>query len=494
MLTRYPVLLLTLISTAVRLLTLGADNLWFDESFTALVAHPQTDFWGAVMGDTHPPLWSLIQALNVRLFRDFAYTSFGFRLPAFLFSVASVVLLYHIAKRLTDDFTAIHAGLLAALLPPFIYFGQDGRMYALLTFCVLLTLWAALRRNYYWFGLGALGAIYTHNVGLLYVAAIGGVAVLTSKDWTDRLKAAMGLGVPALFYLPWALTLFRQAGAVGESFWLPPANVLNALEHLAAVTVGWRLPKPLTLHILVICYGLSAVALWQARPWFKRGGGLHLLALILGAPLMLFGVSVLWRNIMVFRALLPAGMGWMILWASTLSRLPMTVSGDGVQYLGRGSKLLREVSLPLFAIATASYLLYGTGRENLVAFEQPLKEGWQQGDVVYFTNPTQAVQHWLYLDKDFYLRPSKGDILNLTEPVKVAFHLKEAEKPLSEVESCRAWVMTQQNPFTRRDEVEYLNDILTTYPHQLAFQVTRNENTVDSLYLVNLPCLVSSAR
>lgn len=488
MLVKYPIPLLIIVATFVRLLTLGSDNLWFDESFTALVAHPNTDFWKAVIGDTHPPLWSIIQALNVRLFHGFAYTSIGFRLPALILSVASVVLLYYIAKRLTSDFTAIHAGLLAALLPPFIYFGQDGRMYALLSFCVLLTLWAALRRNFYWFALGALGAIYTHNVGLLYVAAIGGVAVLTSRDWTDRLKAAMGVGVPALLYMPWALTMFRQAGAVGDSFWLPPANVLNALEHLAAVTVGWRLPKPLTLHILLMCYGLSVVALWQARHWLRVHGGQYLAALILGAPLMLFLISVFWRNIMVFRALLPAGMGMMILWGHTLSRLPVAVRAGQMQYFGWGSKLLRDVSLPLFAIAIASYLLYGTGRENLVDFEQPLKEGWQQGDVVYFANPTQAIQHWLYLDKEFFIRPAIGDILNITESVKYAFHIKDAEVPIADVEACRVWLVAQKNPFTRSDEVEYVGYILSTYPHELILQLERNENTVDSLYLVHLPC------
>lgn len=488
MLTRYPVLLLTALATFVRLLTLGRDPLWFDESFTALVAHPGTNFWQAVIGDTHPPLWSLIQAFNVRLFREFAYTSIGFRLPALILSVASVVLIYHIAKRLTDDFTAIHAGLLVALLPPFIYFGQDGRMYALLSFCVLLTLWAALRRNFYWFALGALGAIYTHNVGLLYVAAIGGVAVLTTSNWTDRLKAMMGVGVPALLYMPWALTMFRQAGAVGESFWLPPANVLNAMEHLAAVTVGWRLPKPLTLHILIACYGLSAVALWQARRWWIHREGLHLATLVVGAPMMLFLISVFWRNIMVFRALLPAGMGMMILWASTLSHLPVTVRTGQVQIFGWGSKLLRDVCLPLFAIATASYLLYGTGREDLRAFEQPLKESWQQGDVVYFANPTQAIQHWLYLDKEFYVRPAIGDILNITEPVKYAFRIKDAEVPIGDLATCRVWLITQQNPFTRLDEVQYVDYILSTYPHELSLRLERNENTVDSLYLIHLPC------
>lgn len=489
MLTKYPVSLLVIVATAVRLLTLGSDNLWFDESFTALVAHPQTDFWKAVIGDTHPPLWSIIQALNVRLFHGFAYTSFGFRLPALILSVASVVLLYYIAKRLTSDFTAIHAGLLVALLPPFIYFGQDGRMYALLSFCVLLTLWAALRRNFYWFALGALGAIYTHNVGLLYVAAIGGVAVLTSKDWTERLKAMMGVGVPALLYMPWALTMFRQAGAVGESFWLPPANVLNALESLAAVTVGWRLPKPLTLHILIICYGLTLRAIWDGRYWLRGRSGLHMVALVFGAPALLFFISVFWRNIMVFRALLPAGMGMMVLWAEALTTLPVTVGGEHeVVQFGWGGKLVRDAALPMLAIATASYLLYGTGRENLIEFERPIKEQWQPGDVVYFANPTQAIQHWLYLDKEFFIRPAIGDVLNITEPVKTAMHLKEAEEPIGDLATCRVWLIAQKNPFTRLDEVQYVDYILSTYPHELTLHLERNENTVDSLYLVHLPC------
>ena len=133
---KYPLLILAIVATIPRLATLGMESLWFDESFTWLVVKPGTDFWHAVLGDDHPPLWSMVQWLNVRLFGG---SEFAFRLPAMLFSIACVLLIYVIALQVTSHRpTALIAGLFTALLPGSVYFGQDGRMYAAMACFILL--------------------------------------------------------------------------------------------------------------------------------------------------------------------------------------------------------------------------------------------------------------------------------------------------------------------------------------------------------------------
>lgn len=463
-----------------RLITLGKDNLWYDESFTALVVKPTSDFWEAVIGDTAPPLWSIIQALNVRLFKAFAFSPFGFRLPAAILSIATVPLIFHIARRATASVrTATFSAALVAVMPPFVYFGQDGRMYALLTFAVLAAIAGAMRGNWYVFGFAGLTAVYTHNVGLIYIAVIALIALFTPRSKLDFLKMLISFFWIGLFWLPWGFVVAQQAQAVKSSFWLPPFTFLNGFQTIASVTVGWLAPEPLLLHVYVAAYVLSFLGLWTSRKWLRHPTGRYIGATIVGVPAAMMLASASFTNIMVFRGLLPIGTLLMIVWSDWICHLTNPSETN--------LKAQRKAIMPIFSfllcILVGSYFINGTLREDLIEFAKPINEGWQEGDVVFFMNPTQAIQHWLYLKKPFYIRPSMGDVLNITDKVRRAFHLKETERPFREIPNCTVWVVTWEHPYLRIDEIQDWEDLLKKYPnHKLVAWAERSPHRYDSIY------------
>lgn len=464
-------------ATFARLVSLGSERLWFDESFTFWVAAPSTDFWAAVKGDTHPPLWNLIQALQVRLMQALHLNlETGFRLWSVVFSVGAVMLLWFSARRLGfPRHTALSVGLLAAFMPGLVYFGQDARMYSLLSFGVMGALYAALRRNWYLFTPFALGAVYTQNVGLFYIASLGLAALLTAQRAEERLRISLSLGVVALGYLPWLPSMLQQASAVGESYWVVPVNVLNALQPFALLTVGARYHDAFALHLLVVVYGLIFVGLWASRGWLLSRQGVMVLSVLLGGPVLLAGLSVVFRSVYVFRALLPSGFVLMLVWGYALTHLNLRVR-----------KVALLVSMPMLLLSIFSYYLPAkANREDVVMWLEPLIEGWQDGDALWHTDAVTAVTYQTYLPgKPFFIRPAPGDVIHITDAVRDAFHLERRAFSSLQGQYQRVWVVMERTPYTPQAEIDALEGILADYPHTLIRQTVYHRFTTNLLYLV----------
>jgi len=462
-----------------RLWSLGSERLWFDEAFTFWVAAPSTDFWAAVKGDTHPPLWNLIQAVQVRLMSLLHLElEAGFRLWSVVFGVGAVMLLWGIARRLGfSRSTGLGVGLLAAWMPGLVYFGQDARMYSLLAFCVMGALYAALRRNWYLFTPFALAAVYTQNVGLFYIGALGLAVLVTSQRPEERLRILLSLGVVGLGYLPWLPSMLQQASAVGQSYWVVPVNLLNALQPFALLTVGARYHDVFALHLLVVVYGLIFIGLWVSRRWLLSRQGVLVLAVLLGGPVLLAGLSVVFRSVYVFRALLPSSFVLMLVWAYALTHLQL-----------RMRQVALLVSIPMLFIATLSYYLPAkANREDVVLWLEPLVQGWQEGDVIWHLDAVTAVTYQTYLPgKPFFIRPAVGDVIHITEQTRDAFGLERRDFDSLQGQYRRVWLIQERTPYTPQEEINALEDILLAYPHVLLVrQTVYHRFTTNLLFLVS---------
>ena len=90
--TWWPLAALIVLAAALRLPTLGAQSLWYDEAFTAVhVFHPSLSATLSAMVHTEnsPPLWYLLEWVDVRVLGDGA---FALRLPSALAGIATVLL------------------------------------------------------------------------------------------------------------------------------------------------------------------------------------------------------------------------------------------------------------------------------------------------------------------------------------------------------------------------------------------------------------------
>lgn len=468
-------LILILLAAFLRLITLGAESLWFDESFTALVAKPGTDFWKAVLGDDHPPLWSMIQWLNARLLGQ---SEFAFRLPAAILSVGCVLLIWRIALALKfERKTAFIAGLLTAIIPASIYFGQDGRMYAALAFFILLAIWAALTERWIVFFIACTGAIYTQNAGLLYIFAIGLAVLVTRRSWQETIKPSLALFATGLAWLPWLPTFLIMSERVKVSFWMPPINPLNVWWPVIFDTVGLRQPDMLQIHIYGLVFAVTIIGLFTSRRWLRSRSGFFILIAIFGGPALLAIISAIWqRNILVYRPLLASGLLLMLFWAYALEHLSQ-----------QNRRVERIIVYGTLVVAVLSHYTNKL-RENLPVWLAPMTSAWQPGDAIYFTNGNNALLFSYYIgNRPYVLRPYHGNIMSITDEAREAFRMTSDNfDDLAAQGYKRAWLLVTHNPFTEPTEAAYIDNILATH----SVRVIRNEKTseisYDAMYLIDL--------
>lgn len=444
-----PWLSLTVIAAAARLFTLGAESFWYDEAFTAwLVQLPVGDMLAAIKGDVHPPLWYAV----ARLFASLGVSEWALRLPAALAGIASVLLVYRIALDLRfRPRVAYTAGLLAALLPASIYYGQEARMYTLLACFVLLMVWGALRGNSLALFAGGAGAVYTQNLGLFYVAAIGLILLADRHRWP---LAALALPGIALLWLPWGAVMIEQARDVADGFWLHPLTAPGVLWPLASMSVGWRVPDVLTIPVYGAAIGATLFGIIAARRWLFRRDGRIVLAAAFGAPLLIALVSFAWHTIYLPRALLPSALLLCLFWAWALHG-----------FAPGNRRAAAAILIPALAVGMISHYTVGQ-RSDMRSWTAHVRDNWQPGDVIYHTAVHTAILSRVYLpDLPYALRPAASDLnQSLTERTKAAMHIEQATlDDLLRRGYHRIWLMTYTTPMSRSDELAEIARITETY-------------------------------
>ncbi len=264
--------LITLLALGLRLFGLDAQSLWYDEGFSVYLARMNSgEILARTAADIQPPLYYLLLHGWIQLFGDGERALRGLSL---LFGVLAVPLMYAVAWSL---FRSRLAGLLAALLvaasPLHIWYGQEARMYTLLTFLCLLSsyllllaiqsanqaqkrwqtlaLWAA-------FTLTNIAAVYTHYFAFFVLSFQA--LYLFLVWWEQGLRPARliraGLAsfvVTGLAFLPWLPHLLARYGA-DASYWPGRLKLHEVLLDIALSFVGGESVQEQTGIILIIGY------------------------------------------------------------------------------------------------------------------------------------------------------------------------------------------------------------------------------------------------
>jgi 4-amino-4-deoxy-L-arabinose transferase-like glycosyltransferase len=272
------VLLITLLGLGLRLYRLDAQSLWYDEGFSVYLARMGLgEITANTAADIQPPLYYYLLHGWIQLFGD---TELALRSLSVLFGVLTIPLMYAMALRL---FSSRLAGLLAALLiavsPLHVWYGQEARMYTLLTFLCLLSsfllllaidakktrnvliLWAA-------YTLVNVAALYTHYFAIFVLAF---QAVLIFVIWVARefrplhlILGGLASGVVTLLlYLPWLPYLITRYGA--DVSYLPgQLKIWEVLVDIVLSFVGGEsIPEGIGL-LLSFGYGLVLVLCFVA--------------------------------------------------------------------------------------------------------------------------------------------------------------------------------------------------------------------------------------
>lgn len=259
----------TLLALVLRFYRIGEKSIWLDEAFSLWIA--RHTLWEGLSWliriDQHPPLYYSLLHVWTELFGELQGPV---RMLSALFSTATVPLFYAAGRRLLDRSSAAIAAGILAISPFHVQFGQETRMYALLSLeaaCVLYFLARLLTERRpspsSWVGLAVSQAavMLTHNAAAVYLpvalnAAMGILLLLPSVPLgtgkgAQEMEAAPDeptrvpessvnfeaasidrdkfvnswvryQGLAVLLWLPWAMPFILQIADVEQGFWLPP--------------------------------------------------------------------------------------------------------------------------------------------------------------------------------------------------------------------------------------------------------------------------------
>jgi mannosyltransferase len=277
----------------LRVLLLDSKGMWLDETFSGWMAsHSLPDLlqW-LVKIDQHPPFYYVLLHYWTALF---GVTPYDARLLSALLGAATIPIIYLIGARLSGAVLGLAAAVLLAVSPFHIYFGQETRMYALLTFNAAVAIYALARlltdarasqpigsqvREYLrarrwssistvatdlsWLALivFSVATLLSHNTAVLFPLATN-VFVLGLLLWQriKRAETTLSLQAPSLgnwgkaqiaiflLWSPWLYFFVRQASAVDQRFWIPAptwdtvARALQSFLNASARCRPARLP------------------------------------------------------------------------------------------------------------------------------------------------------------------------------------------------------------------------------------------------------------
>lgn len=217
-----PLVLIVFLALVLGLYGLESKSLWHDEFGTLTNAGWDGGWLDAIRNPLtvptlpKPPLPFIITRISLVLDRSV----FAARLPAVVFATLTIPVLYLLGRSLFNRRVGLLAALLLAIAPLHIRYAQEARMYSMLAFFSLLSLylfWRAIRARQlrWWFGFALATALnlYTHQLALLVfgVTILFALWLLLRTRVRPDLKAQFpfqgryflgAVGLTMLLYLP----------------------------------------------------------------------------------------------------------------------------------------------------------------------------------------------------------------------------------------------------------------------------------------------------
>jgi uncharacterized membrane protein len=229
------------LSIVIRLLKLASRSLSHDELISVTFASlPLGDMLKVVRSaDPHPPLYYI----QLHLWMLLGTTDFWIRLNSVLWSVAAVLSLYVITKKLFSEKLALICATLFTLSPVSVAYAQEARMYSLLMF---LAVWACFfthefmqstrtRTMVVGIFIAHCAFLYTHGAGFLILLSTTGYALILLLSDFSRLRRFLSWCIIQLvvmvMYMPWVyLAWSREVGHAIRPGFKDIANTLAVLS------------------------------------------------------------------------------------------------------------------------------------------------------------------------------------------------------------------------------------------------------------------------
>ncbi|MBR1939178.1 glycosyltransferase family 39 protein [Candidatus Saccharibacteria bacterium] len=273
------------------------QSIWFDESFSVYIT--RFDFakmWSLTAEDVHPPLFYIILKIWAHFF---GRTDFALRSLATIFGAVTILFVFLLVKYKYGKRAAILSSFLLSISPIFIRYGEEMRMYTLMTaiiFAATYFMHLAIdnRKRKWWVIYGILVALgmWTHYftalawlAHLIYLLRIFGKKFFSQKIFLCYVLAIV-------LYLPWIPSLLTQFHAVQGGFWIGEVSAGTLMDYWTEATLYQKAYKT-NNWCLILSILESVMVLAVFIKTHKKAKLLSLLALVPVGTLVLLSMPPL---------------------------------------------------------------------------------------------------------------------------------------------------------------------------------------------------------
>jgi LysM repeat protein len=380
------------IGAVLRLYLLGSKSIWLDEAFSiAMGQRGLIDLLHkVVLTDTHPPLYYLL----LKFWMVFSAEEASVRLLSALFSIAAIPVMYAVVARLyTDKKIGLVGATILAFSPFQVWYAQEARMYAMLTFLVLLSahfflkaLQAGERRDWIGYVIATTLALYTDNGAIWYVVTISIFYLVSIKRFPGKpIDWFLSNAAICLLYIPWFPFFLEQTRQVTGSFWLPAPTFSTLLAtFLDFHSLNFPLAELSLLYMAAIFVWVTIV---PAGDWQRR-----LSSMWLFIPVATSLFLSLRQPIFLSRNLIAASLGYYLLIAGIIWRF-------------RSKRAMLALLLPLVAMNLVSigYNAWWEPKEDWRAVASYVARSTQKrpaGMLVFIPGYTELPFNYYFKDYD----------------------------------------------------------------------------------------------
>ncbi len=433
-----PILLL---GAVLRIYNLGAVSLWFDEALDMVNLND------AISGKVVTYKNACFSALPVffnYFWRKLGSSEFLLRLPAAIFGVFSIAVVYFLGKMFFNKKTGLFGALLFAISPLHIYYSQELRMYSGLVLLILLSLYflkSFLEDGKFASLLGysifiAL-SIYTHYIALLTLLGGNIFFLLSFKKYKYLgLKWIKGQVIVILLMSPILLLMFSNLSHISKSpmwWWVPAVSWKTIFITLMSFNIGYNASLTINLLACILCF---PVFVWGGYCSVSKGKGEDLLLLLcyFFIPISIIFLISIFKPYYVDRYFIPGLPVYLLIIAKGLSELK--------------KKYLIFFICAIFVLtffALKNY--YSNFIPDLTVFQRGIQvktdtkslaryiyKNFKQGDIICHANINTVPQILYYLSPEYKIISDKGDkgIVKANKRIILEYNDKEKNVSLSQ--------------------------------------------------------------
>lgn len=419
--------MLLALALSLRLFLLGDKSLWLDEAVSLRLSAIDLPEILANGSDPHPPLYYLL----LHFWLVWGRTELVLRLPSAIVGALSVPLLYKAGKDLLGERVGVIAAFLLAVAPLHIWYSQEARMYSMVTFWGIASVFFLIRAvirggSLYWIGymVALLAGLYTDYSMLMLVAleAISLLALsrrfyLTPARWWAWLGTQVVLVVGFLPWWPRLIETVRNAAGFhalirlrflrsdlvaetsnGEAVrWLIGGIALVALA--AALTAIWIRRGPRS-SISVALWTLLPYSLLTALSGLSQGNSIKRLLVIL-IPYVFLAVAQGMDRLKGYRSLaIVSGLALALFFTGTNYFVVQKENWRDAATVVQEMEQPGDVVLMHPSYASIPFQYYYRGRSAVVE----VSEGGFDGQLSPM--PSRFRRAWVLLSHDSYVDPA----------------------------------------------------------------------------------------